>query len=39
MLSKNVQLVIRDALMEAHRRRHDLLTVERGKRACAARAA
>ena len=28
MLSKNVQLVIRDALMEAHRRRHDLLTVE-----------
>lgn len=28
MLSKSVQLVIRDALMEAHRRRHDLLTVE-----------
>ncbi len=28
MLSKDVQLVIRDALMEAHRRRHDLLTVE-----------
>ena len=28
MLSKNVQLVIRDALIEAHRRRHDLLTVE-----------
>ena len=28
MLSKSVQSVIRDALMEAHRRRHDLLTVE-----------
>ncbi|MBQ9406238.1 MAG: ATP-dependent Clp protease ATP-binding subunit ClpA [Desulfovibrio sp.] len=28
MLSKNVQYVIRDALMDAHRRRHDLLTVE-----------
>ncbi|MBO5489930.1 MAG: ATP-dependent Clp protease ATP-binding subunit ClpA, partial [Desulfovibrio sp.] len=28
MLSKSVQLVIRDALMEAHRRRHDMLTVE-----------
>ena len=28
MLSKSVQSVIRDALMEAHRRRHDMLTVE-----------
>lgn len=28
MLSKSVQSVIREALMEAHRRRHDLLTVE-----------
>ncbi len=28
MLSKSVQSVIRDALMEAHRRRHDMLTIE-----------
>ena len=28
MLSKSVQSVLRDALMEVHRRRHDMLTVE-----------
>ena len=28
MLSKSVQSVLRDALMEVQRRRHDLLTVE-----------
>lgn len=28
MLSKNVQSVLRDALMEVHRRRHDMLTIE-----------
>ena len=28
MLSKSVQSVVRDALMEVQKRRHDLLTVE-----------
>ena len=28
MLSKSVQSVLRDALLEVQRRRHDLLTVE-----------